>query len=143
MFFFTNPKYRVETLNNRGAYMSVSISSAYGRVPTAGAKLYVPVSNSSLLYSHFDHVSGFKAAKGQKGVSISKLQILNTLIDHLSSVKSGKVPKALKAETPEQIDSLIENYQKQIRQTIQANESQLYGLAGARPEAGVLFSFDA
>ena len=78
--------------------MSVSISSTYSNVASANAshKLYVPVSKSAVLYSHFDHVSGFVAKNGQGGVSISKIQILNTLIDHLSSIKSGKVPEILK-----------------------------------------------
>ena len=125
--------------------MSVSINSAYGHFSSgnAGGKLYVPVSHSSLLYSHFDHVSGFPAKKGQNGVSISKIQILNTLIDHLSSIKAGKTPAAMKSTSPDKINSLIENYQTQIRQAVAASENSLYGIAGARPEAGVLFSFDA
>ena len=125
--------------------MSVSINSAYGHFSagTTGSKLYVPVSHSSLLYSHFDHVSGFPAKKGQNGVSISKIQILNTLIDHLSSIKAGKTPAAMKSTSPDEINSLIENYQTQIRQAVAASQNSLYGIAGSRPEAGVLFSFDA
>lgn len=124
--------------------MSVSINSSYTNVASGNAnKLYVPVSKSAVLYSHFDHVSGFVAKNGQGGVSISKIQILNTLIDHLSSIKSGKVPAAVKNSTPEQLNSMIENYQTQIRQAVKAAEVTPYALAGARPEAGSLFSFDA
>ncbi len=124
--------------------MSVSISSAYSNVASANAsKLYVPVSKASLLYSHFDHVSGFVAKNGQNGVSISKIQILNTLIDHLSAIKSGKVPAAVKNSTPEQIDSMITNYQTQIRQAVQAASSVANGVAGAKPEPGALFSINA
>lgn len=122
--------------------MSFSINTAYGRASASG-KMYVPVAASSLLYSHFDHVSGVPASKGQSGVSISKIQILNTLIDHLSSIKAGKTPAALKSTSPEEISSLIDNYQSQIRQAVAASQNSLYGLAGARPESGVLFSFDA
>ena len=73
----------------------------------------------------------------------SLIQILNTLIDHLSSIKAGKTPAAMKSTSPDEINSLIENYQTQIRQAVAASQNSLYGIAGARPEAGVLFSFDA
>ena len=36
-------------------------------------KLYVPVTKSSLMYSHFEHVSGVVAKNGQSGTSISKI----------------------------------------------------------------------
>lgn len=124
--------------------MSVSINSAYRNISSSNAaKLYVPVSKSVVLYSHFDHVSGFVAKNGQNGISISKIQILNTLIDHLSSIKSGKIPAAVKNSTPEQIDSMITNYQTQIRQAVKAADSVPNGVAGARPEPGVLFSINA
>ncbi|MGP1496879.1 MAG: hypothetical protein ACTTJG_08790 [Treponema sp.] len=124
--------------------MAVSINSAYSYNPhSAGTKLYVPVSSSSLLYSHFDHVQGFAAGKGQNGISISKLKILNTLIDHLSSIKSGNAKPTLKSTSPEEIDALIENYQTQISQAVKAAEEMPYIIAGNRPEAGVLFSFTA
>lgn len=124
--------------------MSVSINSAYTNISSSNAaKLYVPVSKSVVLYSHFDHVSGFVAKNGQNGISISKIQILNTLIDHLSSIKSGKIPAAVKNSTPEQIDSMITNYQTQIRQAVKAANSVPNGVAGARPEPGALFSINA
>ncbi len=123
--------------------MSVSMNPTINSFAASSAKVYVPVSKSALLYSHFEHVSGFVANKGQSGISVSKIQILNTLIDHLSSIKSGKQPAAVKNATPEQIDSLIENYQTQIRQAVKAAEVSQYGIAGARPELGVLFSVNA
>ncbi len=124
--------------------MSVSISSAYSNIASSNlSKIYVPVNKSAVLYSHFDHVSGFVAKNGQNGVSISKIQILNTLIDHLSAIKSGKVPAAVKNSTPEQIDSMITNYQTQIRQAVQSASSVANGVAGAKPEPGVLFSINA
>ncbi len=123
--------------------MSVSISSAYTNVASSSGKLYVPVSRSTVMYSHFDHVSGFVAKNGQHGVSISKIQILNTLIDHLSSIKSGKIPSAAKNATPEQIDSLIDNYQTQIKQAIKASETIPNGISGIKMDAGVLFSINA
>ncbi|MCR5494603.1 MAG: hypothetical protein K6F15_03110 [Treponema sp.] len=122
--------------------MSVSLNS-YNSIASSSSKLYVPVSKSALLYSHFEHVSGFVANKGQHGVSVSKIQILNTLIDHLSAVKSGKQPAAVKNASPEQIDAMIDNYQTQIRQAVKAAEVMPYAAAGARPEAGALFSLNA
>ena len=119
--------------------MSLSINSAYTNISSSNAaKLYVPVSKSVVLYSHFDHVSGFVAKNGQNGISISKIQIY-----HLSSIKSGKIPAAAKNSTPEQIDSLITNYQTQIRQAVQAANSVPNGVAGAKPEPGALFSINA
>ena len=99
----------------------ISFSSAYSTISSSGtaSKMYVPVNKSSLIYSHFDHVSGVAAKKGQQGVSISKINILNTLIDNLSSIKSGKRP-TVSATTDEQLDTLIENYQTQIKQAVEA-----------------------
>lgn len=122
------------TIGNLNAY-------SYGNYSSSGygGKLYVPVNKSSLLYSHFDHVSGVAAKSGQQGVSISKIKILNTLIDSLSSMKNQ--PKELVTEiSNEQADVLIKNYQEQIRQ---AATQTPYILAGAKPQAGMLFAIDA
>ena len=54
-----------------------SFSYSNSSIVAAAGKMYVPVSKSALLYSHFDHVSGVAAGNGQSGVSISKLRILN------------------------------------------------------------------
>lgn len=124
--------------------MSFSINSAYSQITQgAGSKIYVPVSNASLLYSHFDHVQGFAAKKGQSGVSISKIQILNALIDHLSSMKAGSSKPSLSKTSDEEIDALIKNYQTQISQTVKMAENTPYILAGNKPEAGVLLSMEA
>ncbi|MCR5400761.1 MAG: hypothetical protein K6E78_04120 [Treponema sp.] len=124
--------------------MAFSINSAYAHIPNGSAnKIYVPVSSSSLLYSHFDHVQGFQAKKGQNGVSISKIQILNTLIDHLSSIKAGSAKPAIKNTSDEELDALIKNYQTQISQTVKMAQNTPYILAGNKPEAGVLLSMEA
>ena len=120
--------------------MVYGINSAYSA--QTASKLYVPVNKSSLLYSHFDHVSGVAAKKGQNGISISKIRILNTLIEHLSSIKND-VNLKTKPSSPDQIDSLIKTYQEQIKQTVKASEVQPYILSGNKPESGVLFSLDA
>ena len=51
-----------------------------GVVSSGHGKLYVPVSQSNVIYAHFDHVTGVAAKPNQKGVSISKIQILNSLL---------------------------------------------------------------
>ena len=101
----------------------------------AAGKMYVPVSKSALLYSHFDHVSGVAAGNGQNGVSISKLRILNSLIERVSAIKNEPA-KTLKEVSPDMADSLIQNYQKQLQQALQTP----YILNGAQPQAGDLFS---
>ena len=121
-------------IGNLNAYSYSNYSSS-----GYGGKLYVPVNKSSLLYSHFDHVSGVAAKSGQQGVSISKIKILNTLIDSLSAIKNQ--PKELVTEiSNEQADVLIKNYQEQIRQVATQNP---YIMAGAKPQAGMLFAIDA
>lgn len=100
----------------------------------AGGKLYVPVSKSALLYSHFDHVSGVAAKSGQNGVSISKIQILNSLIEHLSAIK-GQPKQSITDISDSQADALIKNYQQQIQQAVQTPY-----IAGAKPQAGEIFT---
>ena len=104
-------------------------------IAAAAGKMYVPVSKSALLYSHFDHVSGVAASNGQNGVSISKLRILNSLIERVSTIKNEPV-KEIKEIDPKQADILIQSYQKQLQQALQTP----YILNGAQPMAGDLFS---
>ena len=121
-----------------GNYSSII---SYGGMAGNGAagKLYVPVSRSALLYSHFDHVSGVAAGNGQAGVSISKIRILNSLIDRLSAIKNQ--PKESVSDlNDDQAQALIEQYQKQIQQTV---AQQSFALAGVKPMAGELFQIDA
>ena len=114
---------------NAFSYGSSMASSA------AMGKLYVPVSKSVLLYSHFDHVSGVAATSGQSGVSITKLRILNSLIEHMSAIKNEE-PKTVQDISPERADQLIQNYQQQLSKALQTP----YILSGAQPQAGDLFT---
>ena len=113
-----------------------SFSSAIGG---AAGKLYVPVSRSALLYSHFDHVSGVAAGNGQQGVSISKIRILNSLIDRMSAIKN-QPKESISDISDDKAQALIEQYQKQLKQTV---AQQSFILAGAKPMAGELFQIDA
>ena len=105
----------------------------------AAGKMYVPVSKSALLYSHFDHVSGVAAGNGQNGVSISKIRILNSLIDRLSAIKN-QPKESIQDMSDDQAQVLIEQYQKQLQQTV---AQQSFALAGAQPMPGALFAIDA
>ena len=116
--------------SNVFSYSSISGSSA--------SKLYVPVSQASLLYSHFDHVSGVAAKSGQSGVSISKIRILNSLVDRISAIKNRPSEKFSEL-SDKQADILIEHYQKQIQQAV----STPYILSGAQVLSGSLFAIDA
>ena len=119
-----------------------NFSNAYsysGAVGGAAGKLYVPVSRSALLYSHFDHVSGVAAGNGQQGVSISKIRILNSLIDRISAIQN-KPKESVSDISDDQAQALIEQYQKQIQQTV---AQQSFLLAGTKPMAGTLFQIDA
>ena len=104
-------------------------------IAAAAGKMYVPVSKSALLYSHFDHVSGVAASNGQNGVSISRLRILNSLIERVSAIKNEPA-QSVKDISPDQADALIQNYQKQLQQAMQIP----YMLNGAQPMVGDLFS---
>ena len=119
-----------------------NFSNAYsysGAIGAAAGKLYVPVSRSALLYSHFDHVSGVAAGNGQQGVSISKIRILNSLIDRLSAIKN-QPKESIQDMSDDQAQVLIEQYQKQLQQTV---AQQSFALAGAQPMPGALFAIDA
>ena len=111
---------------------------SYSSMVSSAGKLYVPVSRSALLYSHFDHVSGVAAGSGQNGVSISKIRILNSIIERLSSIKN-EPKESITDISEEQADALIKVYQQQMQQALQ----NPYILNGAQPMAGDLFSFTA
>lgn len=112
-----------------------SFSYPDSTVAAAAGKMYVPVSKTALLYSHFDHVSGVAASNGQNGVSISKLRILNSLIERVSAIKNEPA-KPVNDISPDQADVLIQNYQSQLKNALQTP----YILNGAQPMAGDLFS---
>jgi len=120
------------TIGNINAFSYSSMASS------SAGKLYVPVSKTALLYSHFDHVSGVAASSGQSGVSISKIRILNSIIERLSSIKN-EPKQSITDISDEQADVLIKAYQKQIQQAM----ATPYILNGAQPVAGELFSFSA
>jgi hypothetical protein len=135
--------------------VSMNIESAsYNTIPTIGyainasqgGRMSVPVSPSSYIYSQFKHVSGVPAPEGVQGVNISRLKIIDTLIEQLTQMKKPPEPLlSVKAQDGEDavdvlksIDSMIEQYQNQVR-TLQENRANSpYALTP--PPTGALFN---
>jgi hypothetical protein len=103
----------------------------------------LPVSPSSYIYSHFEHVSGVPAPEGSQGVTITKLKILDVLIDQLSQIKKQTVPDS-SGITPsdERIDALISQYEGQIKTARAANSVMPY-IPAPPALSGALFSLTA
>jgi len=115
----------------------------YALSASSSGRMSLPVSPSSLIYSHFKHVSGVAAPEGTHGVAITKLKILDVLIEQLGQMK--KQPEvAIDSTGPsnEQIDALIEKYEGQIKSARAANAVMPYTPAPQAP-AGALFSLVA
>jgi hypothetical protein len=103
----------------------------------------LPVAPSSLIYSHFEHVSGVPAPDGSRGVTINRLKILNVLIEQLGQIK--KQPQNAGPAGPlseERIDALIEQYEGQIRSARAAGAAMPYKPQPAAP-LGAIFSLTA
>jgi hypothetical protein len=108
---------------------------------TAGSRNSVPVKPGQFMYSQFKYVAGTPAKGGQQGISVDKLRILNNLIDHLVTMKQKNVePKAWKTNelSGEQIDTLIKQYQDQIRTATATAENLLYKPAMPQTSGGVV-----
>ncbi|MBQ7882093.1 MAG: hypothetical protein IJ312_05215 [Treponema sp.] len=121
--------------------ISLNAHNYSGIISGSSGKLYVPVSPNSVIYSHFDHISGVAAKANQTGVSVSKIQILNSLLNQLISMQNMPKPDA-ESQSADNIDSLIKNYQEKIQKNIQTAQITGYGLAGTTPQPGALFSLD-
>lgn len=107
-------------------------------------KLTVPVQPGQVIYSQFEHVSGIAADNNSSGVSISKIQLLNTLIDQLVSMKQKPSVSTsefkVEALSDNQADTLIKNFQTQIKSAMQLAQANPYVTGGitAPPIAAVL-----
>lgn len=123
--------------------VSLNAYSYTGIISGGHSKLYVPVKPQNVIYSHFEHVTGVAAVPGQGGVSISKIQILDSLLNQLISMKGKpKLDVATETLSNKEIDALIKTTQGQIQTTVQVAQATGYGLAGAAPQAGAIFSLD-
>lgn len=127
-----------------GVSLNANSYNYSGVVSGGQGKLYVPVAERNVIYAHFDHVTGVAAKPNQQGVSISKIQILNSLLNQLISMKSQPKPNVSPENMDDsQLDALIQSTQSKIQTNIQIAEATGYGLAGAAPQAGAMFSLDA
>ncbi|NLM01173.1 MAG: hypothetical protein GX220_06950 [Treponema sp.] len=106
-------------------------------------KVYVPVKPSNVIYAQFEHVSGI-AQNNEGGISINKINILNTLIDQLIKIKTDVTKPQLSSDlTNSQIDALIDDYQNQISNAINAANMTPFGLTGIGPEPGMILDIAA
>ena len=101
-------------------------------------KMSLPVEASSLIYSHFEHVSGIPVQNGGEGVAISKLNLLDVLIEQIKGIKKNS-PLQIDADPRGGVDSLIENMRKQILQAKASSEAMPY-IHSPRMENGSLFN---
>jgi hypothetical protein len=113
-----------------------------------GGKMSLPVDSSSLIYSHFEHVSGIPAPKGTQGVTINKLNLLDVLIGQLNQIKKGGIyqDKVLMSEKADaglleapRLDKMIEDFANQLRQVKAASTAMPY-IHSPSVQPGALFS---
>ena len=114
-------------------------SAAYSTAHSG--KMSLPVDSSSLIYSHFEHVSGIPAQNGTQGVAISKLNLLDVLIGQINQVKRS-APLKISSDPAGGIDSIIENFRNQIIKAKVSSEAMPY-IHSPRAESGTLFSIKA
>ncbi|MDR0587039.1 MAG: hypothetical protein LBG26_07355 [Treponema sp.] len=121
---------------------STTPSIGYAITAARTGRMSLPVSRSSYIYSHFEHVSGVPAPEGSQGVTITKLKILDVLIDQLSQIKKQPAPDSGMSPSNERIDALISQYEGQIKAARAANSVMPYIPAPSAP-SGALFSLSA
>ena len=126
---------------------NVTVPSINFTMAQSSGKMSLPVDSSSLIYSHFEHVSGVPAAKGTQGVSISKLNLLDVLIGQVNQIKKGALPQISPAPMAENLDArnldaLIEHYRNQIREARAVSAAMPYIPAPSAP-SGAVFSLVA
>ena len=114
-----------------------NISVAY-MLPHTG-RMSLPVDSSSLVYSYFQHVSGIAAPADTQGQTITKLNLLDVLIGQLNQLKKGNAANFQIPADSKNLDSLIENYNNQIRQAKTAGAAKPYTQSPSA-QSGLVFS---
>jgi hypothetical protein len=101
-----------------------------------GGRISLPVAPAMYIYSQFRHISGVPAPEGVQGVSISKLHILDSILNELAQMRQSPRPSFdVQGDTPEKhLNSLLEHFQAQVRQSHTANAANPYH--NAAPQAG-------
>ena len=91
-----------------------------------GGRMSFPVESSSLIYSHFQYVSGVPAPQGTPGVAISRLNLLDVLIGRLNQLRAGSQTSSAGTEEMQEeqanLDAMIESLRSQI---IEAHEDSI------------------
>ncbi|MGP1587332.1 MAG: hypothetical protein ACTTHG_03205 [Treponemataceae bacterium] len=107
--------------------------ASYGSYVGGGNKVYVQVKPNQVVYSQFEHVSGYSfSAQGDRFVPVSKIKILNTLIDQLVKMQANKTKPDLPTDmTDAQVDAMIKDYQQQVKAAINSAKESPFGLSGA------------
>ena len=102
-----------------------NISIAY-TLPQNG-RVSLPVDSSSLVYSHFKHVTGVPAQEGTQGITINRLHLLDVLIGRLNQIQTDSVsPNISGGMDTSQLDALIDSYRGQIEQANNARAAMPY-----------------
>lgn len=114
------------------ALHTMNVSSYSNLSFDKGNKIYVPVRSDQVIYSHFDHVSGFvQGGKDDSGVPISKIRMLNTLIEQLVRMQNNKIQPKLPSDlSDEQVDAMIEQYQSALEVAINSSKSNPFAFDG-------------
>jgi hypothetical protein len=95
------------------------------------------------IYSHFRHVSGVPAPEGTRGVTINKLKILDSLIEQLGRLKNQeKIDPGTLGGSEDRLDTLITQYEHQIRQAQAISAAMPYNTVSLAP-AGAVFNLVA
>ena len=117
-------------------------SIGYAISASQNGRVSLPVSPSSYIYSHFNHVSGVPASEGENGVSISRLKIIDTLIEQISRMRGQPEPLFDYSEqgNDDRINALIDQYHDQMRNIQAANANNPY--ASVAPLLGAVFSIN-
>ena len=95
-------------------------------------KIYVQVKPNQVVYSQFEHVSGYASKSNpDSGISVSKINILNTLIDQLVKIQSDTTKPKLPTDlTDSQVDVLIKDYQDKIQTALNVAKTNPFALSG-------------
>lgn len=107
---------------------------SYSSFVQNGNKIYVPVESNQVVYSQFDHVSGYAQPSHslENPVPVSKIKILNTLIEQLVNLQTDKAKPKLPTDlTDKQVDSLIKDYENKIQVAMNFAKANPFGFSGA------------
>ena len=109
-----------------------------------GGRMSFHVDSASIIYSHFQYVSGTLAPEGTNGVTISKLNLLDVLIGRLNQLNNTSLSSAIGADdgngfpASADIDGLIDSYTQQLQEAQAASQAMPYLPAPNTMPGGVL-----